>query len=122
MSLRSGWNMPPGCFRVPVDEAPCEVCGCDAEACLCPECPCCGETGNPACYAVAGGTGGHGLERTREQAAEAAAYEAMGPYTGPFASTDAKENYSPNPNPNPNINWIIISDRHGEIPTQESSQ
>jgi len=49
--IRSGWNMPPGCFSVPGDEeGVCEVCCKPASACVCPECPICREYGNPKCY------------------------------------------------------------------------
>lgn len=30
--------------------APCEVCGHNADDCICPECPDCHEAGNPYCY------------------------------------------------------------------------
>ena len=48
----TGWNMPPGCSRVPGDEPepPCEVCGRPSEDCICPECPVCGSQGDPGCY------------------------------------------------------------------------
>ena len=50
-ALRSGWNMPPGCFHVPGDEDyPCEICGNSVDDCVCPECPKCSEYGNPKCY------------------------------------------------------------------------
>jgi hypothetical protein len=47
-----GWSYPPGCNSVPGDEPepPCEVCGQFVDYCICPECPVCGEIGNPACY------------------------------------------------------------------------
>lgn len=51
--LGSGWNMPPGCYSVPGDEPCfCEMCGrsVDNDECICPECPKCGEIGNPDCY------------------------------------------------------------------------
>ena|SRR5215813_1249455 len=49
--MRSGWNMPPGTFRVPGDdEGVCEVCCNPADSCVCPECPYCKEHGNPKCY------------------------------------------------------------------------
>lgn len=67
------------------NENACEVCGKCAEDCICPECPVCGEQGNPACYDA------HGLERTEAQVeslqnhlddveAECAEWEAMGNY------------------------------------------
>lgn len=45
-----GWSYPAGCNSVPgdEDEGPCQVCG--RLDCVCPECPVCGETGNPQCY------------------------------------------------------------------------
>ncbi len=57
MSLRSGFNMPPGCFKTPAEEpCICDVCLGDAErednnpqGCLCPMCPICEEAGNPDC-------------------------------------------------------------------------
>lgn len=51
-----GWSLPPGCGRLPGEEPdpPCAVCGLDPGLCVCPECPTCGEQGNPACYAEAG--------------------------------------------------------------------
>jgi hypothetical protein len=41
---------------------PCAVCGGFlGESCICPECPVCGDTGNPYCYRF------HGLVHTVEQ-------------------------------------------------------
>jgi hypothetical protein len=62
----TGWNLPPGCSVRDIDnafggEAPCEVCGLWCDDCICPECPDCGEQGNPHCYE------GHGLVRTQAQ-------------------------------------------------------
>lgn len=63
----TGWNMPPGCNvsdipgNRPGDET-CAVCGQDVDVCPCPECPTCGEYGNPQCYHE------HGLKLNREQA------------------------------------------------------
>ena len=34
----------------PDDERPCDVCGLWPHQCICPECPHCGDTGNPSCY------------------------------------------------------------------------
>ena len=50
-----GWSLPPGCTQRHIDEAAggdaqCELCGLEAGACECPECPVCGEHGNPNCY------------------------------------------------------------------------
>jgi len=62
-----GWWYPPGCSGPPDDDVPpCEVCGGDVEkdgegGCICPECPQCGEVGDPKCYKE------HGLERTDAQ-------------------------------------------------------
>jgi len=33
-----------------MDEHHCEMCGQDTNICICPECPRCGEIGNPMCY------------------------------------------------------------------------
>lgn len=61
--LRSGWNMPPGCFRTPGDEddGPCDVCGKSIDDCICPECSVCSSHGDPVCYEK------HGMVRTPEQ-------------------------------------------------------
>jgi hypothetical protein len=61
--LRSGFNMPPGCFRTPADEPepPCEVCGKDVHECVCHECTECGSVGERKCYKE------HGQKLTREQ-------------------------------------------------------
>jgi hypothetical protein len=50
-----GWDLPPGVTQRMIDDAygldgPCEVCGEPAEDCGCPECPVCGEVGNPKCF------------------------------------------------------------------------
>jgi hypothetical protein len=50
-------------------DLPCEVCGIEAGACICPECPECGTAGDPACYE------GHGLVRSPEQIASMAAVQ-----------------------------------------------
>lgn len=47
------------------DDPPCALCGLDPATCICPECPTCGEVGNPLCRA-------HGL------AAQAEPYNADG--------------------------------------------
>lgn len=61
MSRLFGWSYPPGAALDP--NAPynqngpyiCEVCLCDAEVdCRCPECPVCGDFGNPRCYEPGG--------------------------------------------------------------------
>lgn len=47
-----GWSMPAGAWecRLPgEDDEFCEICGCDAVQCVCPECPVCKIVGNPAC-------------------------------------------------------------------------
>lgn len=57
-----GWSYPPGCNSVPGDdEYPCEVCGLWPNNCICPECPECGNAGDPQCYVK------HGMERTQQQ-------------------------------------------------------
>ena len=57
-----GWSLPPGVTDRMIDEAygfdqPCEVCAGNPEldndtegGCICPECPVCGDYGNPDCY------------------------------------------------------------------------
>jgi len=46
-----GSSYPPGCSGTPYDnDYPCEVCGETEDNCICPECPVCGEVGNPDCY------------------------------------------------------------------------
>lgn len=72
-----GWDLPPGCTQRHIDEAmgtenPCAVCGQWEDACICPECPMCGNVGDPECY-----SGGHGLFRSPEQIAMRAAAEAQ---------------------------------------------
>lgn len=58
-----GWSLPPGVTTLPGEEDyPCEICGEFEENCICPECPVCGEIGDPLCYKK------HGLVRTVEQA------------------------------------------------------
>jgi hypothetical protein len=64
-----GWSYPPGAANDPnapwnQEEGPCAVCCKPVDACVCPECPTCGEVGEPACYAV----GEHGMKLSREQA------------------------------------------------------
>lgn len=73
-----GWSLPPGCGRLPGEEPdpPCAVCGLDPGLCVCPECPTCGEQGNPACYAEDDLNRGHGLELTEKQIAAKANAEA----------------------------------------------
>ena len=66
-----GWSYPPGVTgrepEITGEWGPCECCGCDPADCLCPECPVCGEQGNPACYLVQGGEKNHNLEYNTEQ-------------------------------------------------------
>lgn len=72
-----GWDLPPGCTLQHIEDAmggegPCECCGHDTTDCICPECPKCGEQGNPKCYesSIQGKSynrGGHDLEYNREQ-------------------------------------------------------
>ena len=77
MSRLFGWSYPPGCSGPPDDcEGPCEVCGQWTDDCICPECPVCQSVGDPACYMVAGGDDRHGLDRTPEQIAGRAEYDA----------------------------------------------
>lgn len=57
MSRLFGWDLPPGCTSGDIERAMggderCAVCGLDADACICPECPKCGEVGRIACYAI----------------------------------------------------------------------
>ncbi len=48
---------PPACLT---EEGPCGCCG-KTESCICPECPCCGISGDPACYEK------HGLKYSKAQ-------------------------------------------------------
>jgi hypothetical protein len=72
-----GWSYPPGCTGTPYDEDIwCEVCGGNPDiepdkegGCICPECPVCGEAGNPDCYAD-----GH-LQMTQAQAEQKVKFE-----------------------------------------------
>ena len=47
-------NLPPGVTAGMIEEQsadrPCDVCGYMPDGCVCPECPVCGEQGNPQCY------------------------------------------------------------------------
>jgi len=51
-----GWSLSPGVTQRMIDDAyggdegPCPCCGHDVTDCICPECPNCGEQGNPRCY------------------------------------------------------------------------
>jgi hypothetical protein len=58
-----GWDLPPGVSMRDIDppEQPCEVCGQPSDSCICPECPVCGEQGNPKCYES------HGLALSEKQ-------------------------------------------------------
>lgn len=47
------WGEPPDSY--------CETCGCEVTDCICPECPVCGEFGDPKCYED------HGLVETEGQ-------------------------------------------------------
>jgi hypothetical protein len=87
----TGWNLPPGCnvrdLPGAVDQ-PCAVCAQDPADCICPECPVCGATGDPGCYAPDAGEpplrhrwvgpdGDHGLTRSLGQVLLAAEVEAV---------------------------------------------
>lgn len=58
-----GWSYPPGCSGPPEEPAICQVClgNVDRDECICPECPACGEFGNPDCYT------NHNLVMSQEQ-------------------------------------------------------
>jgi hypothetical protein len=81
-----GWDLPPGVTQRMIDdqfgtEAPCDVCGKWADDCICPECPVCGEYGNPACYAADGDflpdpQRTHGLTRSDAQVRTYAEFQA----------------------------------------------
>jgi hypothetical protein len=63
-----GWWYPPGAAGDPnapynQEDGPCEVCGQAIDDCICPECPCCGATGDLICYTS------HGLVRSFAQVA-----------------------------------------------------
>lgn len=73
-----GWSLPPGCTHAMIDrlfeEQPCEMCGKDADSCVCPECPLCAAQGDPNCYrevdlGVCGGL--HGKETKLQKLARA---------------------------------------------------
>lgn len=78
-----GWSLPPGVTSRMIDEAygvegPCECCGKMVDDCICPECPKCGEYGNPDCYTSLGNfkaPKGHGMEYNDEQLAGQAELE-----------------------------------------------
>jgi hypothetical protein len=52
MNRLFGWSYPPGCSGPPDDDIICEIClkNVDKGECVCPECPVCGEYGDPECY------------------------------------------------------------------------
>ena len=65
-----GWSYPAGCSGPPDEyEGPCEVCGNAVDDCICPECPTCGEQGNPDCYYVGDEPCQHGLILNEQQIA-----------------------------------------------------
>lgn len=79
-----GWDLPPGVSVRDLpgyDETPCAVCGNWADDCICPECPTCGQQGDPNCYVeeipcVPKSKENHGLHLSQEQVASlSAAYE-----------------------------------------------
>ena len=52
-ALRSGFNMPPGCFPKDIPgyyDRPCDVCGNMPDDCICPECRWGHGPGDPHCY------------------------------------------------------------------------
>lgn len=66
-----GWSYPPGAAGDPnapwnQEEGPCDVCGQNLDACICPECPSCTSVGDPQCY---DGPNAHGLVRSFAQVA-----------------------------------------------------
>lgn len=74
-----GWSLPPGCSNLPGEEPtpPCELCGGDPEregegGCICPECPYCGECGDPHCYSDR-----CGLKRSPAQDLQLAYFETL---------------------------------------------
>lgn len=60
-----GWDLPPGVtnrmIEAQFEEGPCEVCFRHVDDCICPECPKCGDFGNPQCYIE------HGLKYSIDQ-------------------------------------------------------
>lgn len=53
INFGGGSNYSPGCSSVPGDEPIfCAVCLESDANCVCPECPTCGEYGNPECYGL----------------------------------------------------------------------
>jgi hypothetical protein len=63
-----GLSYPAGCNGPPDDhlDPGCEVCGVSVSNCECPECPVCGEQGNPDClgkhFGKAGEKTGEGID------------------------------------------------------------
>ena len=64
-----GYSLPPGCGSLPgeEDDRPCDVCGKFEDDCICPECPNCGDVGNPKCYMPSDGNSTCGMTKSQEQ-------------------------------------------------------
>jgi uncharacterized paraquat-inducible protein A len=47
-----GWDLPPGVSNSDLEQGDwiCEICHKHVDNCECPECPVCGDHGNPNCY------------------------------------------------------------------------
>src|SRR5262245_9328158 len=65
-----GWSLPPGAAGHPFapwnqDDGPCAVCCKHVDNCVCPECPVCGEPGEPTCYTR--GHDGKKMQLNKEQ-------------------------------------------------------
>ena len=82
-----GSDYPPGCHGTPFDEdVPCEICGGwdidplkatpNRPACICKECPECGQKGDLNCYKPRG-QGGHGLRMRKAQVTQLATQQAL---------------------------------------------
>lgn len=63
----AGFNLPPGVSpgMIPGEgDSVCDICGQEAGACVCPDCPKCNAQGDPNCYAV------HGMTLNKAQLVE----------------------------------------------------